>query len=103
MAISYKQRCMRCKKNMVMVTSRTFFPVCYDCEKNDLHGLVKNPKMKKLFNIPESFYVENTFLRSIKINYLKFGSLSEKQIASFKKTVEELKKKPVSLIPPRQG
>ena len=33
----------------------------------------------------------SSFLRSVKINYLRFGSLSEKQIEYFNKTVEELK------------
>lgn len=47
--------------------------------------------MKKLFNIPEEFYKTNGFLRSIKINYLRFGKLSEKQIECFQKTVKEMK------------
>ena len=32
--------------------------------------------------LPEEFYKQNSFLRSIKINYLKYGELSEKQIKS---------------------
>jgi hypothetical protein len=47
--------------------------------------------MKKLFNIPEEFYKQNSFLRSIKINYLKYGELSEKQIDTFKEVVKKLK------------
>ena len=89
--ISYKQRCARCKKNMVLITSRKQFPICYECEKNELQGEIKDPKMKKLFNIPEDFYRQEAFLRSIKINYLKYGQLSDKQIEWFKKVVERLK------------
>ena len=46
--------------------------------------------MKKMFNIPEEFYKENAFLRDIKINYLRFGKLSEKQIEFFKKAVKKM-------------
>ena len=49
--------------------------------------------MKKLFDIPESFYKENSFLRDIKINYLRFGNLSEKQIEAFKKVVNDMNEK----------
>ncbi len=44
-----------------------------------------------MFNIPESFYMNSGFLRSIKSNYLRFGELSEKQIEFFKKAVKEMK------------
>jgi len=47
--------------------------------------------MRKLFDIPESFYQQNSFLRNIKISYLKRGDLTEKQIEAFKKAVQELK------------
>lgn len=91
--VRYKQQCMRCKKNRVLVTARTQFPLCYDCQKNDLHKEVKDPKMKKMFDIPEEFYKESFFLRSIKLNYIKFKKLSDKQIEWFKKVVDEMKNK----------
>jgi hypothetical protein len=47
--------------------------------------------MKKMLNIPEEYYKESSFLRSIKINYLKFGALSEKQVEFFHKAVKKLK------------
>jgi len=92
MAFKYKQKCCRCKKNYVITTSRDRFPVCYDCEKAELEGEIKDPKMKKMFDIPKQLYQENSFLRDIKINYLKFGKLSEKQIEAFKKTVGKMQK-----------
>lgn len=91
MGVKYKQKCFRCKKNYVLATWRSRFVQCYDCEKDQLKGEVKSKKMKKLFDIPEDYYKENSFLRSIKINYLKFGSLSEKQIETFKKAVIKMK------------
>ena len=91
-AVKYKMKCSRCKKNYVIVTFRNKFPLCYDCQKPELSGEVTNPAMKKMFDIPEEFYKDNAFLRSIRINYLKFEKLSEKQVEAFKKAVEKLKK-----------
>ena len=91
MPTRYKQKCSRCRKNFVIVTFRQRYPLCYDCQKGELGGNVKDPKMKKLFNIPEEYYKENAFLRDIKINYIKFGNLSDKQIEAFRKTVEKMK------------
>lgn len=91
--VSYKEKCRRCKKNMVLVSARNRFPMCYDCQKTELGGKIKDPEMKKMFDIPEEFYRQNSFLRSIKMNYLKFGNLTEKQIEVFKKVVNDLKTK----------
>ncbi|MCP3682767.1 MAG: hypothetical protein GY861_08770 [bacterium] len=92
MAISFKQKCVVCKKNYVIATWRQKYSICYDCQKSELAGEVKDPKMKKLLNIPEDFYMKNAFLRNIKISYLKYGSLTEKQIDAFKKAVEKMSK-----------
>lgn len=78
---------------MVVVTPSVRFALCYDCQKDELHQEIKDNKMKKFFDIPEEFYKESLFLRSIKINYIKFGKLSEKQIEWFKKVVNEMKTK----------
>ena len=91
MAVIYKQKCVRCKKNYVIVTSRQRYSLCYDCQKNDLSKSIKDPKMKKLFDIPEEYYRDNSFLRSIKLNYLQYKSLTEKQVEAFKKAVEKIK------------
>ena len=91
--IQYKQRCSRCKKNYILTTRTIRFPVCYECEKEELQGDIKDIKMKKMFAIPEKYYKENQFLRSIKINYLKWGKLSEKQIGAFKKAVKDIRSK----------
>ena len=91
MAIKFKQKCFRCKTNYVLVGRGDRFPMCYDCQKGELDKPIKDPVMKKMFNIPEEFYKTNPFLRSIKSNYLRFENLSEKQIAAFKKTVKTMK------------
>lgn len=105
MALSYKQKCFRCKKNYVTITWRNKFPLCYDCQKSELSGEIADPKLKKLLDLPEEFYQKNAFLRSIKINAIRFGHLSEKQIEYFKKTVDQLKKEKITVpaaLPPAE-
>ena len=91
MVVEYQQKCMKCKKNYVVVTGRQKFPVCYECQNQEMKGEITDPKMKKLFDIPEEFYKKNAFLRDIKINFIRYGKLSERQIEAFKKTVKEIK------------
>lgn len=93
MAVKYKQQCYRCKKNYVLATWRQKYVICYDCQKKELAGKIKDPKMKKFFNIPEEYYKENSFLRDIKINYLRYENLTEKQVEAFKKTVQNIKER----------
>jgi hypothetical protein len=92
MAVTYKERCRRCKKNYVTVTWKDRYPVCYECQKSDLDGEIKNKAMKKMFDIPDEFYAKNNLLRSIKIYYLSYGKITEKQIEAFKKVAAKLKK-----------
>jgi len=93
MVIKFKKKCNRCRKNYVIATYRSRNVVCYECEKKEMSGEIKDAKMKKMFDIPEEFYKNTPFLRSIKINYLRYHKLSEKQISTFKKVVKELKEK----------
>ena len=44
-----------------------------------------------MFNIPEEYYKETPFLRNIKANYLKYGSLTANQISAFEKVVDKIK------------
>jgi len=92
MAIQYKIKCARCKKNYITVSSRTRnkYTPCYECQKKEMEGEITDPVMKEMFDIPEEFYKSTAFLRSIKINYLKYGSLSAAQVDAFKKVVEKL-------------
>ncbi len=99
-SFKYKQKCSRCKKNYVIVTWKNKYPLCYDCQKGEMVGEVTDLALKKLLNIPEEFYRENSFLRSIKINALRYGSLSEKQIEYFKKSVDKMKKEKEALEKP---
>lgn len=93
MAARYKKQCFKCKKNYVLVSGMQGYTICYDCQKEELSKEIKDPKMKRMFNIPEKFYKENSFLRSIKSNYLRYGKLTEKQIEAFKKVVKDMKAK----------
>ena len=87
----FKQKCMRCRKNYVLVSHKTRFTICYDCQKPEMEGRITNPKMKKMFNIPEELYRQSSFLRSIKVNYLLYRNLTETQIKAFKKAVKDMK------------
>jgi hypothetical protein len=91
MMMSYKQLCCRCRKKYVVVTWKDKYPWCYDCQKSDMQGEIKDKKIKKLFDIPEELYMESRFLRNIKINYLRYGRLSDAQVSAFKKVVKEIK------------
>ncbi|MGV8086877.1 MAG: hypothetical protein ACP5N1_04560 [Candidatus Woesearchaeota archaeon] len=91
MRVQYKQKCAKCKKNYVLATSRTSYVLCYDCQKGTLSGEITDPAFKKLFDIPEEYYKENAFLRNIKANYIKYGSLTESQYTAFNKVVEKIK------------
>jgi len=92
-AIRYRQKCFKCRKNWITVSRGQKYAICYDCQKEDLNKEIRDPEMKKMFDIPEEFYRNNSFLRSIKMNYIRFEKLSEKQIEAFKKTVEKMKNK----------
>jgi hypothetical protein len=100
MPIRFKQKCNRCRKNYVVVSRRTRWAECYDCQKKAMQGEIKDPKMKEMFDIPEEFYKDNMFLRDIKIKYLQWGELTEKQIAAFKKVVKEMKEAPKEKVEP---
>ena len=91
MRVQYKQKCAKCKKNYVLATSRTSYVLCYDCQKSSLIGEITDPVYKKLLTIPEEFYKENSFLRNIKVNYLKYHSLTESQVSAFEKVVDQMK------------
>ena len=89
--IQYKEKCKVCRKNYVLTTSRSQYIVCFECQKREMDQPITDPKMRKFFDIPEDFYKQNSFLRNIKINYNRYGGLTEKQIEAFEKVVAELK------------
>ena len=86
----YKQLCAICKKSHVLISSRGQFPICTSCSMKQINQPITDEKFKKLFDIDNRLYEESSFLRSIKSNYLRFGSLSEKQIDTFKRVSAEL-------------
>lgn len=88
----FKQRCAICKKNMVVMYSSRQFPICVECHLKRISEPVSKSPYKRLFDIPLEFYEKSLFLRNIKEAYLRFGSLTEKQISAFKKAVEDIKK-----------
>lgn len=86
----FKQRCALCKKNMVVMYSSRQFPICSECHMKKINQPIADPKYKELLDIPTGLYEKSSFLRNIKESYLRFNSLTEKQIEAFKKVVKEL-------------
>ena len=100
--VQFKQKCIQCKKNYVTVSSRNArAAVCFECQEGSLKGEVADPVLKAMLDIPEELYQQNAFLRSIKINAIKYGSLSERQIEAFKGAVEKLSKAPKAPAEPK--
>ncbi len=93
MAVKYKIKCIRCKKNYVLSSYRQRNNTCAECQEKDMQGEVKDPELKKLLDIPEAYYKENNFLRNIKIAALRYGKLTDRQIEVFKDVVQKLKDK----------
>ena len=67
-------------------------PLCLDCQMKDVDLPIEDPIFKKLFFLPREFYLENSFLRSIRSNYARFGTLTKNQVEAFEKVVKEMKK-----------
>ncbi|MBI2580538.1 hypothetical protein HYV85_01890 [Candidatus Woesearchaeota archaeon] len=86
----YKQLCAICRKNHILISSRNQFPICTSCSMKQINQPITDEKFRKMFDIDQKLYEESSFLRSIKSNYLRFGSLSEKQIDTFKRVAAEL-------------
>ena len=89
----YKQKCVRCKDNYVLVSSwRDRSPTCYDCQKDELQKPIVDKEMKEFFEIPDEFYEKSSFLRNIRVNYTRYKKISDKQRDAFLKAVEDMKK-----------
>lgn len=86
----YKQLCILCRKNHIIIEHYKQKPICPGCEMKNWEE-IKKGKYKKIFDISKEFYVKSYFLRDVRGYYEKFGKLSEKQIEAFKRTVEEMK------------
>ncbi|MBI2144633.1 hypothetical protein HYU17_05840 [Candidatus Woesearchaeota archaeon] len=86
----YKQLCAICRKSHVLIITRGQFPICTPCSMKQINQPIADEKFRKLFDIGQNLYEQSSFLRSIKSNYLRFGSLSDRQIEMFKKVAAEL-------------
>ena len=87
--MAYQQRCIVCKKNMVLINYYKQRPVCLECEMKDISDEITDKKWKKFFDIDPELYKKSSFLRSIKRNYLRQGMLTAKQKEMFQKVVKE--------------
>ncbi len=84
---------------MVLIKSRRQKAVCSACQfKGVVDKPITDPAMKELFDIDARLYEDNYFLRDIKAKYLRFGTLSEKQIEVFRKVADEEGKKLAKIV-----
>ena len=88
--MAYNQRCIVCKKNVVLMQHRRQRPICLECEMKDLFEPIENKKMQRLFEVPKKLYEESYFLRDVRRKYNMFGNISDKQIEVFKRVVKDL-------------
>lgn len=86
----YQQKCLTCKKNMVLIRHPRQRAVCTDCQMKSFSTPVTDPKFIKLFDINPAYYEQSSFLRDVRYQYGRFGNLSEKQISAFQRVVKEL-------------
>lgn len=91
MPARFQQRCVKCRKNMVQMFSAKQFPICAECQMKEIDQPIAAKTMAKFFNIPKEFYEQSQFLRSIKSQYIRFGSISKPQKDAFKKVAKEFK------------
>jgi len=66
------------------------FPICVNCHLKQIFSEEVADKKYGFLNVDKSVYARSKFLRSIRQNYLMYKTLTEKQIAAFKKAVKEL-------------
>lgn len=81
---------MKCKDNYVLTSNRKEYLICYECQREELSQPIEDKEMKAFFDIPLALYKQSNFLRDIKVKYLRYGNLTEKQKEYFKKTVDKL-------------
>lgn len=87
---AYKQRCLNCKKNMVLIKYPKQRAICSECQTKSISTPITDPKFKKLFNIDPELYQQSSFLRDIRYQYGRFENLSERQISTFARVVKEM-------------
>lgn len=87
---AYKQRCMNCKKNMVLIQYPKQRPICVECQSKSISTPITDPKFQKLFKIDPALYEQSSFLRDIRYQYGRFENLSERQISVFQRVVHEI-------------
>lgn len=90
---AYKQRCVICKKNMVLIQYPKQRPNCQECQKRSFSAPITDPKFQKMFAIDPNLYNQSSFLRDIRFQYGRFQSLSERQIQTFQRVVKEITEK----------
>ena len=86
--VKYKQRCGRCKKNYTLSLRSQAFIMCAECHAPFLAKEIEDPSMKEFFDIGAEYYDKDAYLRTVKMNYLKYGNITDYQRKQFLRVIE---------------
>ncbi|MFH1400872.1 MAG: hypothetical protein ABIH41_05095 [Nanoarchaeota archaeon] len=89
--VAYKQRCIRCKQNMVLMKGRRQLPICMQCNMRVVDRPIEDHEMKEFFAIERTLYEKHAFLRRVKEVYHEQGMITEPQKEAFLRVLEEAK------------
>ena len=90
--VKYKQKCGRCKKNYTMSLRSQAFVMCADCHEPLINKPIEDADMKAFFEQADDIYDRDAYLRTVKMNYLKYGNITDYQRTQFLKVIDLVRK-----------
>lgn len=93
--ITYQQKCSICRKNLVLIKSRRQRPVCIICQEKEWNEPITDPVFKELFDFDKSVFETSNFIRSLRMYYNRYHTLTERQLAALKDIRERMKSQKV--------
>ncbi|MBU0457166.1 MAG: hypothetical protein ABH824_04780 [Nanoarchaeota archaeon] len=89
--LKFKKKCGICREEWVLINDREY-PICVNCHMKQIFSEEITEKKYDFLNIDKKIYLKSRFLRNIRHSYLRYKSLTDKQVEAFKKAVEDIKK-----------
>ena len=90
--VKFKQRCSKCKKNYTVSMRSQAFVMCAECHEPLINKPIEDEEMKLFFEKGEGFYEKDAYLRTVKMNYLKYGNITDYQRKQFLRVIDILSK-----------
>lgn len=76
---------------MVLIKSRRQRPVCISCQEKEWNEPITDPVFKELFDFDKSVFETSNFIRSLRMYYNRYHTLTERQLAALKDIRERMK------------